>query len=70
MKKAKYTIEYFEYATGRGAFRTIQYRWRIRHRNGRIIAQASEGYHNKAICARSLFRMLDAIEAEDYEVKP
>jgi len=34
--------------------KTGQYRWRLRHSNGNIIAVASEGYASKASAARSI----------------
>lgn len=52
--KATYTVETYR-------DRKREYRWRIRHRNGRIVATGGEGYKRKATMLRVLARMLAAI---------
>ena len=36
---------------GRSARRSQRWRWRLVHANGRKIAQSSEGYANREVCA-------------------
>jgi uncharacterized protein YegP (UPF0339 family) len=31
-----------------------EFRWRLRHRNGNILAMASEGYSSKASCMKCI----------------
>jgi uncharacterized protein YegP (UPF0339 family) len=33
---------------------TLQWRWRLRAANGRIIAESGEGYHNRADCEAAI----------------
>lgn len=40
--------------------RQEQHRWRIRHRNSRIVAEGGEGYRRRADALRALTRLLDA----------
>ena len=42
------------------------YRWRIKHRNGRIIAVSSEAYTRELSCCKSLYRLLAGMAAMDY----
>jgi uncharacterized protein YegP (UPF0339 family) len=50
---SNYTIEFY---------RDIkkQYRWRAIHKNGNIIADCAEGYHNQADCRSSFDAILDS----------
>lgn len=48
-----YTIEtYRDRAKG--------WRWRLRHRNGRIVADCGEGYRRRADALRALSRLMSA----------
>jgi uncharacterized protein len=38
----------------------LEFRWRIKHRNGHIIAVSSEGYKRKAAAKRALLNVLEA----------
>lgn len=49
----KYSIELYR-------DRKKQHRFRIRHRNGRIILASSEGYRRRVDALRGLTRLLDA----------
>jgi uncharacterized protein YegP (UPF0339 family) len=40
--------------------RQRQYRWRLRHRNGRVVACSGEGYRRRTDAQRALTRILDA----------
>jgi uncharacterized protein YegP (UPF0339 family) len=45
-----------------------QWRWRIRARNGQIVAGCEEGYKHKNKCENSMFKVVNSIKAGDYEV--
>jgi uncharacterized protein YegP (UPF0339 family) len=46
-----------------------EWRWRITHRNGNIIADSGEGYKRKSDCKRGVIRMTTALAAGEYETK-
>lgn len=48
-----YTVEFYR-------DRDRQHRWRIKHRNGRIIADSGEGYRRRGDALRALTRLMDA----------
>lgn len=49
----KYVIEFWNPWAG-------EWRWRIKARNGRILAVSSEGYKSKRHCERMAFRCVTA----------
>ncbi|MES3160681.1 MAG: DUF1508 domain-containing protein [Halorubrum sp.] len=53
------TFELFEDAGG-------EWRWRLRHRNGNIIADSGEGYASKSNAKRALGRIRDHVAAAEY----
>ena len=53
------TFEYYEDAGG-------EYRWRLRHDNGNIIADSGEGYATKSNLSRALDRIREHVAAADY----
>ena len=60
-----YKVEFY---STKPMFGRRQYRWRIVHRNGNIIAISSEGYYNKADRNEAFYRMIKSLKAGDYEV--
>lgn len=38
-----------------------QYRWRIKARNGKIIASSSEGYNNRSECIDNIFLLKESL---------
>lgn len=50
---ATYTIETYRDRKG-------EHRWRLRHSNGRVVADGGEGYRRRADALRALTRLLDA----------
>ena len=61
-----YTIEFYD---TKRPFQRRQYRWRVRHINGNIIAQSSEGYNNRSDRDESFFRLRSALRDERFELK-
>lgn len=53
------TVEIYE--ARRGLSLRKQWRWRIRAKNGRIIANGGEGYFNKADLLKALDRVKEAL---------
>ena len=47
-----------------------EYRWRVRAANGRIVADSSEGYENRADCARMFAALCRVVEVEDLVAQP
>ncbi|HEY7037120.1 MAG TPA: DUF1508 domain-containing protein [Thermomicrobiales bacterium] len=43
-----------------------EYRWRLRARNGRLIADSGEGYHNRADCEHGIDLVRTAADPEFY----
>ena len=41
-----------------------QYRWRLKADNGEIVAQSSEGYHNKSDCENGLENFRNAFDRD------
>lgn len=41
--------------------RKREFRWRILHRNGRIVADSAEGYVRRASCVRSVKNLAKAL---------
>ena len=60
-----YKVEFY---STKSLFTSRQYRWRIVHRNGNIIAISSEGYNNKADRNEAVYRMIKSLIAGDYKV--
>lgn len=56
----EYIFEVYEDAKG-------EYRWRLKHRNGNIVADSSEGYKNRADCVNELDRITSAISEGDFD---
>ena len=36
-----------------------EYRWRLRARNGKIVADSGEGYKKKASCKKAIWKIID-----------
>ena len=53
MVKPKYTTEFYKAKDG--------IRWRIKHRNGNIVAEGGEGYKRLSSARNSLHRLVNAI---------
>lgn len=58
------------YRSARGLLRRTQWRWRLRARNGRTIADSGESYSNRSDCLRAIELIraestLAPIEVED-----
>jgi uncharacterized protein YegP (UPF0339 family) len=53
------SFEFYEDSAG-------EYRWRLRHRNGNIIADGGEGYASKSNVKRAMNRVRDHAAAADY----
>lgn len=58
----RYRIEFFRDAAG-------DWRWRVRHRNGRSVAVGGEGYRRRIDAQRALTRLLDA-DPVDFRLAP
>lgn len=63
--RSLYTVEIFEWRHAR----TVEYKWRIRHRNGSIIAIASEHYKNKKDMVKVMRRCLAGLMAGKFTVR-
>ncbi len=61
MRKAMYTIEHYVDTNG-------EWRFRIVHRNGRVIAVSSESYRRRGGALRSARRLVAGIRAGQYEI--
>jgi uncharacterized protein YegP (UPF0339 family) len=61
MKKAKYIVEWYRDLNR-------EYRWRIRHRNGRIMADGGEGYRTKLGMQTSFRHLFAGIAAGQVEL--
>jgi uncharacterized protein YegP (UPF0339 family) len=61
-----YTIEFYD---TKKPFCRRQYRWRVKHWNGNIIAVSSEGYNNRQDRDESFYRLRAALRDEQFEVK-
>jgi hypothetical protein len=60
-----YTIEFY---SRKKIMQRRQYRWRIRHFNGNIVADSGEGYNNKLDRDDTFYRMVRALGMKDYTV--
>lgn len=58
-KRTKYYIDVYK-------DKRREFRWRVRHRNGRIVAEGGEGYRSKATLRHSLTAFLASVSKEDY----
>lgn len=47
-----------------------EFRWRVRARNGRIVADGAEGYQQRATCKRMLAMLCNLAEVEDLIDQP
>ena len=54
-------VEYYRDAKG-------EWRWRMKARNGRIVADGAEGYKRRIDCVRQYARIAGAIEAGTVKV--
>lgn len=62
MKKPLYT--HYRYKDAKG-----EWRWRVTHRNGNIVAESGEGYKNGGDAMRAFKRMMDAARWDTAYVK-
>jgi uncharacterized protein YegP (UPF0339 family) len=47
----------------------LQWYWNLKHRNGKIVADGSEGYKRKSACIRSLTRIIAGIETAGFQIE-
>jgi uncharacterized protein YegP (UPF0339 family) len=60
MGRAMMTFEVYKDAKG-------EFRWRLRHQNGNVLATASEGYSSKAACLKCIDNVQNSGSAEIVE---
>lgn len=70
-----YKVEFFKRRhliwRGKRVFKTVlvtQYYWRVRHRNGNIVATGGEGYYNKKDCETALLNMIEGFALRNFTI--
>jgi hypothetical protein len=60
-----YTIEFY---SRKKMFSRRQYYWRIRHWNGKVVGDGSEGYYNRKERDDEFYKIVRALSMKDYTV--
>jgi len=55
-----YKFEYYKDSVG-------EWRWRVKHQNGNIVADSSEGYKNKQDMLDIIQNVTDALKTEQFQ---
>lgn len=55
-----YKFEYYKDSVG-------EWRWRVKHQNGNIVADSSEGYKNKQDMLDVIQNVTDALKTEQFQ---
>jgi uncharacterized protein YegP (UPF0339 family) len=54
-----YKFEYYEDKSG-------EWRWHVKHQNGNIIADSSEGYKNKQDMLDVIYNLINGVKYDDF----
>jgi len=46
-----------------------EWRWRLKSRNGRIVGDSSEGYHNEADCKGMIGTIVSDLRINNYKIE-
>jgi len=44
----------------------LEWRWRIKARNGKILADSGEGYNRKAMCLKYLDQVITRVDCDEW----